>query len=203
MGITVIDRLIDYSKSLIKAFKSNKKDKVLKLLNALEKENKEELNLAKEFKINYLLALHGYLENVITILRQNLNNANLCIEQLGEVIKRLDAIVDQRKVRDQLISEIIHPIMENWGYKKKARTFVKKEGKIIKKLNVYSSQWDDYYHVSFIFEISASGPNLNMLGERAEERWFELTEDTDIEKIKVEIEEHLIKVIKPFLDRIK
>ena len=49
---------------------------------------------------------------------------------------------DQRVVRDQLITEVISPILRNWGYKKKGRAFLKKEERIVKRLNVYSSAWN-------------------------------------------------------------
>jgi hypothetical protein len=203
MGIKAIDRLIGYSEDLIRAIKSNKKERALKLLTELEKENKEELSLAKEFETKYLLDLHGKIEKAITFLRQNLSSPGVCVEQLRILLMCLKSVLDQRVVRDKLIKEIIAPILKNWGYKKKGRAFIKKERDIVKKINVTSSQSNDYYNVLFIFEITATGPNIDLFAERAEEKWFELTEDADIEKIKIEIREHLTKVIKPFLDKIK
>ncbi|MEK6886832.1 MAG: DUF4304 domain-containing protein [Nanoarchaeota archaeon] len=198
-----VDRLIGYSEDLIRAFKSNKKEKTLILLNELWNENKESLSIAKEFKIKYLLNLHNYIEMTIISVKQNINNSTICIEKLRNLLIRLHAIVDQREVRDHIISEVIYPILKSWGYKKKARAFVKKEGKNVKRVNVYSSRVNDYYCVSFIFEISVTGPNIDLGGERAEEKWFELTEDTNVDRVKAEVKEHLIKVVKPFLDKIK
>ncbi len=110
---------------------------------------------------------------------------------------------DQRGVRDQLIKEVIAPIMKSWGYKKKRRAFLKKEDGIVKKLNVYSSAWNNSREVNFIFEISAKGSGIDIYGERADETWFTLTKDTDLEELKKIIKIHLLKIVKPFLDKIK
>ena len=124
------------------------------------------------------------------------------LKGIFELIKH-SKIGDQRVVRDQLITEVISPILRNWGYKKKGRAFLKKEERIVKRLNVYSSSWNSKNEVEFIFEISAKGPGVDISGERAEEKWFTLTKDTDLKRISLEVREHLIKVVKPFLDKIR
>ncbi|MBN2421513.1 hypothetical protein JXB27_04510 [Candidatus Woesearchaeota archaeon] len=196
-------RLISYCEDIARQLKSNKKDRALVLLNEFEKENKETLSSAREFKIKYLLSLHSHLGKLIGELRQNLGNAMYCVDKLKETIEILKKITDQRDVRDQIIKEVIAPIMKSWGYKKKERAFIKKEGKIIKKVNIYSSQNNEYYDVQFIFEISAKGPNIDLYGERPDNKWFELTEDTDLQRIKEDVKESLMRAVKPFLDKIK
>ncbi|MBW2966508.1 DUF4304 domain-containing protein [Candidatus Woesearchaeota archaeon] len=203
MSIKVIERMIDYCNELLAAFKLKNKRQISRWLNELEAENKEELAQAKEFGIAYLLSLHGMVANKITQIKRNINNPNKCTALVLNILDSLKSIIDQRKVRDKIIKEVIQPILKSWGYKKIKRAFTKKEGNFIKRLNVYTSRTSDYYDVRFIFEISIKGPNTNIEFHRVEEKWFTLTEDVNINTVKAEVQAHLLNVIKPFLERYK
>jgi hypothetical protein len=203
MSIKLIERMINYCNELLAAFKLRNKKQISRWLRELEKENKEELAQAKEFGIAYLLSLHGIVANKITAIKRNIDNPVRCMKIVGLILETLKNITDQREVRDKIIKETIHPILKSWGYKKRKRAFITKEGNFTKKLNVYTSKTSDYYDVQFIFEISIEGPGTNFVNHRVKEKWFILTEDVNIETVKAEVQAHLLNVIKPFLDKFK
>ncbi len=202
MSIKVIERMIGYCNELLAAFKLKNKKQISRWLSELEAENKEKLDIAKEFHIAYLLSLHGMVANKIIQIK-NINNPNKCTALVLNILESLKRIVDQREVRDKIIKETIHPILKSWGYKKKARAFTKKEGLFIKKLNIYTNRFSDYYEVQFFFEISIKGPNTDIEFHRVEKRGFTLTEDVNIDIVKAEIQACLLNAIKPFLERYK
>ncbi len=203
MSIKIIERMLDYCVKLLDAFNANDKKKIIKWLVKLEKENKEELSSGKEFDIEFLKALHGLIAKEITNIKKNLDNSEKCKKSTELIFENLRKIIDQRIVRDQIIKEVIHPILKSWGYKKKARSFVKKEEKYTKKLFVVTSQFCDYYEVDFTFEISIEGPDVDLFRERISRDWFEITQDTDLKKLKAQITAQLLNEVKTFLDKYK
>ena len=195
--------MIGYCDDLSAAFRRNHKDKVAKWLKELEEENNRELSIAKEFSVGYLLSLHGLISKEIDEIKGNLDDPKKCIGFVDNILKSLSKVTDQREVRDKIIKKIIHPLLKSWGYKKKKRTFVKKEGDYVKKLSVFTSQVCDYYDVKFIFEINIEGQETKHLAHRVKQKWFKLTQDKDLDKTIKEIKTHLLNDIKPFLDKFK
>ena len=202
MSIKVVQRMIHDCNELLASLTLNNQGKITKWLKELEDENEESLSIAKEYNIKHLLSLHGMIAGEIDKIKDNLlNNYKKCIGFVETILEALESVIDQREVRDQIIKEVIHPLLKSWGYKKKKRTFVKEENGYFKKLMVYTSQFCDYYDVRFIFEIYIEGKGARYEYHRVKEKWFELTEDKNIEKIKAEVKIHLLNDIKPFLDR--
>lgn len=203
MSIKVVERMKHYCHELLVGLKHNDATKVSKWLKELEKENNEELSLAKEFSIKFLLSLHGMISEDINKIKANLNNRKDCIKTIKKTKHSLEEVVDQRKVRDEIIKEVIQPLLKGWGYKKRGRAFIKEENGYFKKLNVYTSNVCDYYDVNFTFEIYIKGHGIEHEGHRVKEKWFVLTQDIDLKKIKEEIKTHLISDIKPFLNKFR
>jgi hypothetical protein len=203
MSFKTIERAIRYCDELLAAFKHNDKNKAIKWLKLMEYENNSELESAKEFKEAYILSLHGGIAREIAKIKQNINNPAKAVEIVSNIKRSLSGIKDQRAVRDELINNVIAPIMKSWGYKKKARAFIKKENRRVKKVNVFTSQFVDYYDVKFIFEISIIGKGVNVQGHRVKELWFELGQNVDIQKLILVIRANLLRDIKPYLDSFK
>jgi hypothetical protein len=203
MSIKTIERTIHYCNELLAAFKHNNKNAAIKWLKLMEYENNEELESAKEFKITYLLSLHGGIAQEIAKIKQNINNPARAAEIVANIKRILSNVKDQRGVRDELINNVISPVIKSWGYKKKARAFVKKESEYVKKVNVFTSQFADYYDVRFIFEISIEGKGVKILSHRVKELWFDLDQYTDIQKLIFAIKANLLGDIKPYLDSFK
>ena len=185
----------DYCRDVVHGLRHKDFKKLQEALSKLEEENSAELKLAKEFKVTFLLNLHSMIEEETRKIKNTLNKRGECIKHVKRILHSLKKVVDQRKIRDQLIKEVIHPLFKKLGYKKKARSFVKDN----KKVNVYTSQFCDYYDVKFIFEITIEGTKYE--NHRVKEKWFELTQDTKLNYIKEEIQKHLIKEIIPFINR--
>jgi len=194
--------MTEHCNELGPAFESQSTNKINKWLEKLENENNTNLDFAKECKIEYLISLHGKIAAAITIINEDLTDSEKCLEQVRIILGYLGNVVNQRDVRDKLITEVIHPIFKKWGYKKRKRAFYKEENEITKKVNVFSSKRDEYYEVRFRFEISTKGLKRDLLGETVTSEFFELTDDTNLEELKTEIREQLLNVIKPFLDNI-
>lgn len=192
--------MVHYCNELLAAFKINNRAKISKWMIELEEENNKELSLAKKYSIKYLLSLHGMIAREIGKIKSNLNNAEKCSGFVNRILISLENVVDQREIRDKLIKEVMHPMFKSWGFKKKKRAFVK-QGKYFKKVNIFTSQFCDYYDVKFIFEVEIKGPGVSYEAHRVNNKWFELTQDKNLETVKAEIEAHLLKDIKPFLDQ--
>ncbi len=195
--------MIFLCEELLAAFDLHDIAKAKTWLKQLEEYNLSEFGRGKEFKITFLLNLHGNIENEITRIKKNMEEYDNNKKYVALIFSQLKKVTDQRKVRDKLITEVIHPIFKSWGYKKEARSFRKEEGGYSKKVNIFTSQFVDYYNVEFIFEISIEGHGQHYLSHRVREKWFSLMEDTIVEKIKSEIAAHLLQEVKPFLDRFK
>lgn len=110
---------------------------------------------------------------------------------------------DQRQVRDEIIKEVIAPIMASQGYKRKARAFIKKENEYVKKVNVFTSQWSEKIDLKFVFEISVIGKGVNFQGHRVKELWFELKPGIDLKKLVYAIKVNLTQDVLPYLAREK
>jgi len=203
MGYKTIESMIHFCEELLAAFKLHDTAKAKRRLNQLEEYNLSEFGGGKEFNITFLLNLHGNIEEEITKIKKNMEDHDKNKQYVVLILSQLNKVTDQRKVRDKIITEVIHPLFKRWGYKKEARSFRKEEGGYSKKVNIFTSQFVDYYNVEFIFEISIEGQGQHYLRHRVKEKWFKLTEDTDLGEIKAEIEAHLTQEIKPFLDRFK
>jgi hypothetical protein len=197
MSIKVIERMKHDCNEIVHGLRHKDFKKVASWLKEMEGENNEQLSLAKEFKIKFLLSLHGFIGKEIIGVKKNVRNRRECIKYVKKIKRALNGIVDQREVRDKLIKEVIQPLFKKWGYKKKGRAFTKDN----KKVNLYTSQFCDYYDTQFIFEITIMGTKFE--NHRVAERWFELNQDTDLEKVKKEIEVFLRNSIKPFLDKFR
>lgn len=197
----IIEDLKHCCNELLDSFKKENRKKALEWLAKLEENNNSELSIGKEFKIQYLLSLNGFIARQIENIKANIDNPKKCNSFVIVILEVLKKVVDQREVRDEIIKDTIYPIFKRWGYKKRERTFVKEEKGFFKKVSIYSSKSNSYYDVDFIFEIEIKGPQTNLFGKRIKERWFSLTQDTDLEKIRVEIIAHLEKEVKPFLEK--
>ncbi len=212
MPYTIIQRLIHACRELAAAVESkpgDRKDKqISRWLGRIEKENAEELSMAREFNISFLLKLHGFMRTRLQVLKNNFGNKDVCLAAIKEIISRLESVTNQAEVRDQVIREVIHPVMKAWGWKKKGRSFIKEESGYTKKLRLFSSQWNDYYRIEFRFEMDVQGKGVDVYGETIDyetplgsrARAYELTEDADIGKIKAQIQADL-KQAKRFFNR--
>lgn len=197
MSIKVIERMKHDCNEVVRGLRHKDFKKVASWLKELEEENNEQLSLAKEFKVNFLLSLHGLIGKEIIGIKKNIMNRGECIKYVKKIKRALDGVVDQREVRDKLIKEVMQPLFKKWGYKKKERSFINGT----KKVNVYTGKFCDYHDVNFAFEITITGTKFE--NHRVNEHWFELNQDTDLEKVKKEIETILTNDIKPFLDRFR
>ena len=131
-----------------------------KWITEIEEENNQELNFGREHTIHFLVNLHESQKKSLQFIKTNQKKQKECLAAIKEILNRLEKVTDQTKIRDQLIEEIISPIIKKWGWKKKGRSFVTKEGIYFKKLRIYSSQWNEYYHVEFAFEMDVSGKRI-------------------------------------------
>lgn len=203
MSIKVIQNLKGYSIELLENIKTNNSSQINKLLKEINEENTSELSIAKEFNINYLLSLHSTIAEQINIIKTNISNPEMMTASTNNIINLLKNVVDQREVRDKLIAQAIQPFLKNLGYKQNKRSFVKEENGFVKKIKIYTSKVCDYYNVQFIFEIDLIGNGIKQESKRVNQKWFELTQDTNYEKISIEIKKQLITQIIPYLNSYK
>jgi hypothetical protein len=209
MSYTVIQRMIHSCQELAASFQQKNKSQISKWIKEIEEENQEELSFAQEWKIPFLLKLHGFVKQHLEIIKTR--KQDMVFVSIEEILEKLKSVTNQSDVRDQIIKEIIHPIMKQLGWKKKGRSFIKKENGYSKKLLVYSSRSNDYYDVKFAFEMEVDGKGTNISGERISydtsfgkrDRWYELTQDVDIENIKAQIQADLKGPIKKFFAKYK
>ena len=195
---STIERMMHCCNELLAAIKLERKKQFSKWLKELNRYIEDELELAREFGQNTMTPVFSQLKAKISEI--NLKNQEHIIIS---VLQTLNSIKDQKAVRDNIIKTILHPIFKKWRYKKRARSFSKKEGNITKKVNIYTSRSSVYYELKFTFEVDITGPKTNIIAKRPEEKWFDLNQHTNLETLKAEVQAFLINKVKPFLDRYK
>ena len=201
MSYKVVQNLGRLFLILAAAIKLNKKEAILETMRNIEEINAQGLNLGREFQIRYLLRVHSVIKRKLKQIKKSPKNESLAI--IKEILDLLSSITNQSEVRDEIIKRTIHPIMKSWGWLKKGRSFFKKEGNLTKRLVVYSSRNNDYYSVSFTFEMEVMGGGHNVYGKRipGKAKWYTLTEDSNLEEIKARIEADLNGPVKEFFDQ--
>lgn len=194
MGFKDVERWKHYCNEILAALKLKNLESANEWLAKFEEENNFNLQMGIDFYNNYLKTLHGnfkiHIDNfkVEESFKKKAAHINL-------ILNRLNELKNMGKVRDEMITEIIHPIMKSWGFRKQGRSFIKGKSKNIVKIMIYSSKNNDYYNVNFRFEIHTK------TGGFPTDYGYNLDENTDIEKIKAEIEADLKGPIKVILDK--
>jgi hypothetical protein len=187
MSYEDVGKLINFLKELAAAVKLNQNDKAERWLQQIDAKTLNELNHAEKAIIPTLIQRYKNIRGKLTLMRELIRDKHKCLALINEILKEINEIKDMSKVRDQIITEVIHPIMKNHGWKKVKRTFVKNEAGYTKKLSIFSSKFNDYFHLSFRFEMYVKGKGTNVFAKTLPEILYVLTEETNLAELKARI----------------
>jgi len=179
------------------AFKSGKH--IQKWIDELERIIGENLNHHRNLgkSKNFLSHVIIFANRSIEIIKLHLSDTSKCLSILSRLYSQIDQLVDQGKVRDQIIKEIMHPFFKKHGFKKEGRRFIRVRGDRKEIVSVFSSRWNTFESVDIRFEVTIVVSNRELVyGHQVIPRGYRLEQDFDLDAIKARIQADMPIVLK-------
>lgn len=207
MSYKDIEDLIDLFKELSVVIESGNKEAIKEKLEEIKEFNQEVQADAQEYGLIFTLQLTNTLNKYLYSINRFIEDSGKCQRYASTSLDLLRSFEKIQDVLKRIINENIAPTLKRWGFKKNGNNFIMQTGEYIKLLEIQSSRFNNYETVKFTFNLIISkgskkveSTRVGILRTGRYDHWYELT-PISINEVKIQIENDLIKYVKPFFDK--